>query len=252
MKLHQLVAISQGSKKAVQVSLTKALHDLKKAELFSGFEKTYQPKEEPEAGKSVEVFPPGSKKVQGNVDVTISTATSVLAKHIDRIVQQDEANTHAKGTLTLHGQKFSVPVVTLIFLEKQLIDLFTIVTAIPTLDPAENWNFSEKTDLFETAISQTNKTKKTEEPLILYPHTDNHPAQTQMITKDVVQGIWNNKKLSSAWPIARKNKVLAHIVDLKEQVIAARELANEFDVRNITIGEIFIKEIFTDKDSSLI
>ncbi len=246
MKLHQLVAISQGSKKSVQASLTNALHDLKKVELFNGFEKTYQSKEEEEAGKSVDVFPPESKKVQGNVNATIYTATTVLAKHIDRIVQQDEANTKAKGTLALNGKTFSVPVVTLIFLEKQLIDLLTIVSAIPTLDPAEDWEFSQAADLYQTAIYQTNKTKKVEEPIILYPHSDKHPAQTQMIKRDVVQGVWNNKKLSAAWPVARKNKVLARITELKEQVVAARELANEIGIDDNQIGGDFIQQIFQD------
>jgi hypothetical protein len=53
-----------------------------------------------------------------------------------------------------------VPVTHLLFLEKQVMNLHTIVSKLPTLDPAEKWTFDKDLNCSVTESHDTNKTKK--------------------------------------------------------------------------------------------
>ena len=59
----------------------------------------------------------------------------------DVVLTQDMGNTHAKADIKVNGQTIlpNVPVTYLLFLEKQVVDLETFVTKLPSLDPSEVW-----------------------------------------------------------------------------------------------------------------
>ncbi len=122
------------------------------------------------------------------------------------------------------------------FLEKQLTDIHTFVGNLPILDESENWTKDENSGLYKTEATQTHRTKKVVKPIVLYQATEQHPAQTQLITEDVIAGFWNQVKQSGAIPKPVKQKLQEKTEALLRAVKEAREEANGFE--EIAVPEI--------------
>ena len=75
---------------------------------------------------------------------------------------------------------------------------------------------------------------------MLYDATEHHPAQTQLISEDVVVGTWTTVKQSGAMPAPMKKRVLKRIETLANAVKFAREQANSIEADDQKVG----KEVF--------
>ncbi len=75
---------------------------------------------------------------------------------------------------------------------------------------------------------------------MLYPATPDHPAQTQLITEDVIAGSWLTIKYSGAIAVPRKKQLQQRIEKLANAVKSAREEANSLEVTEKKLG----KEVF--------
>jgi hypothetical protein len=125
----------------------------------------------------------------------------------------------------------------LLFLEKQLTDIRTFVGNLPVLDPAESWSEDKNSGLYRTEPTSTHRTKKVQKPIVLYPATPEHPAQTQIITEDVIVGFWSQVKQSGAIPRPQKLIILDRVERLLKAVKEAREAANiQEEVKTPDIG----------------
>jgi hypothetical protein len=119
-----------------------------------------------------------------------------------------------------------VPVGYLLYLEKQLTDLRTFIGSFPTLDISEDWVHDDNSGWYKTAPVATHRTKKVQRPLVLYQATPEHPAQTQLITEDVIAGYWSTIKYSGALPTPMKANLAHRVETLLRAVKEAREAAN--------------------------
>lgn len=237
-KLNQVIAtVSSKKTKATQV-LTDAYHRIQKADLFAGISKTYQPKDE-----EGDRLPPEQKSIQVKANDLIRDAVQALTEMYDVVATQDAANCSAKADVVVDGKAVlkQVPVTTLLFLEKQLTDITTFVSKLPTLDPAEVWQYNESSDQYATFPQETARTKKVPKAFIKYEATKEHPAQVDMFHEDVVAGYWKTTKFSGAIPAKKKNELLDRVRKLHEAVVKAREEANSIEAPNTSIG----KEVFT-------
>ena len=222
-KLNQVLAIERTTKSRIHGEITQMHHTLQKPHLLNGFSKTYQPKDE-----EGDLLPPERLKVQVNATGMLKRAGRLLTELLDVTATKDFANTEARADLVIDGEVLvkDAPATFLLFLEKQLTDLRTFVSKIPALDPSEDWTFDESNGLFKTAPTQTTRTRKVQRPIVLYPATPEHPAQTQLISEDVVVGTWITVKQSGALPAPRKQELLERIERLSSAVKFARETAN--------------------------
>ena len=105
-------------------------------------------------------------------------------------------------------------------------DLATFVAKMVELDPGSDWSVDPGTGLFKTEPTATQRTRKVQRPIVLYDATEHHPAQTQLITEDVIAGQWTTVKYSGAIPAPRKKQLLGRIEKLSNAVKFAREQAN--------------------------
>lgn len=124
----------------------------------------------------------------------------------------------------------NVPVPYLLFLEKQLVDIHTIITKLPTLDPSENWTFDQNSGAWATDPTETTRTKKIPRNHIKAEATDKHPAQVDTYFEDVVVGYWKTIKFSGAVPQTRVNELLQKLNKVRIAVKFARERANSVEV----------------------
>jgi hypothetical protein len=242
-KLNQILAIEKGAKTRTYAEVTALHHASQKADLMTGHHKTYSPMAE-----DGEKLPPETRKVKYKADDVIEEAAKALASLFDVTAAKDWANCTAKASVMLNGEVFleEVPVTYLLFLDKQLGDLLTFVSKMVELDPGETWTHDDNSGEYRTSPTETAKTKKLQKPIVLYQATETHPAQTQLITEDVVVGHYKLTKFSGAIPGPRKKALVAKIVKLSEAVKFAREQANAMEADKKDIGSKVLGFIFAE------
>jgi hypothetical protein len=240
-KLNQILAIEKGVKTRVYAEFTDLHNATQKPALMNGFTKTYQPRDE-----DGETYPPESQKVQYEHQTVFDRVATGLTELFDITATKDWANCSAKADVVVDGKVLlqNVPATYLLFLEKQLSDLSAFVQKMAELDPASDWNVDPSTGLFKTDPTATQRTKKVQRAIVLYDATEHHPAQTQLITEDVVVGSWVTTKLSGALPAPRKKALLARIEKLNQAVKFAREQANGGDVTEHKVGTAVFDYLF--------
>ena len=240
-KLNQIIAIAAGKKSQAQKAITEAHHALQKSAQLEGISRTYKPKDD-----EGEQLPPEKKLVQHRAEDAIAGVSAALVELFDIVATQDQANCQAKANVVVDGTALlkDVPVTTLLFLEKQLVDLHTFVEKLPTLDPGEAWHYSPDVDYHTSEPSQTTKTRKVLKNHVKAEATKEHPAQVETYTEDVIVGYWTTIKFSGAVPARERNEMLERVRKLQEAVKSAREEANGLEVTPKKIGAPVLKYIF--------
>jgi hypothetical protein len=234
-KLNQIVAVEKGLKSRTGTAITKIYHDFQKPALYAGLARKYQPVED-----GGDTFPPESTLVQKNVSEQLQDAADVLTKLVDTVATKEEGNRHAVADVVVDGVTVvaGAPVPLLLFLEKQLVDFRTMVSKVPTLDPAEEWEVdpNNSTADWRTPAAETTRTRKVPKTLVKYPATDKHPAQTEVYTVDEVVGHWATTKFSGAMAASKRDAILDRVDTLADAVKKAREEANSIEVQQVHVG----------------
>lgn len=222
-KLNQIIAIEKGIKTRVHDAVSALYKAAQKPDLFNGFAKAYSPKD-----SEGEKLPSENKRVQYTSDAVLRDISRTMGELFTITARKDYTNTAAKADVVVDGKVLvkGAPVSFLLFLEKQLTDVHTFINSLPILDEAEDWKKDVNSGLFKTDPIESHRTKKVQKPIVLYPATVEHPAQTSMITEDVIAGFWNQTKLSGAIQKPEKQKLLDRADALLMAVKSAREAAN--------------------------
>lgn len=225
-KLNQIIAVEKGIKSRVIGEIDGLDKAIQKPDLFNGFSKEYRKKDD-----DGEDLPSEKKRVQYGVADVLRSVERLTSELLEVTARKDWTNQSATGDVVIEGYTVvaQAPVSYLLFLEKQLTDMRTFVGRLPVLDEAESWVKDENSGLFKTEPTQTHRTKKTAKAIVLYPATPEHPAQTQLITEDIIAGFWHQTKQSGAMPKPERQAILNRIEKLLRAVKEAREAANGID-----------------------
>lgn len=240
-KLNQLIAVEKNVKAESETTFTKAYQLAQKPDLFDGLVKAYEPFEEDG------VALPGERKlIQATVPSLIDTVEAALTRLIDLTVTKDTANTRAAADIKVDGVVIAdaVPVTTLLWLEKKLVDLRTFVSKLPVLDPATVWTFDAGQGVYVSEPLTTIRQKKVTEYITVAQATDKHPAQVAKEQKDVPEGRWIAVKQSGAMTVTDRNALLTRLSKLMIAVKQAREEANSIQVTDVKIGEQILGYLF--------
>lgn len=245
MKLNQVIAIEQGVKSKGNTQKSELYKVAQKSALFNGFVKKYQPKM-----ADGEKFPDEKQKVQFTAAGLVADVGQVLKSLFNVEAAKDWANCLAKADIIVDGKVLveQAPATFLLYLGKELTDLDTFVTALPTLSEDEEWKVDPQVGLCKTEPTETIKTKKVQKPIVLYPHSAEHPAQTQLITEDEVVGTWQQIKMSGAYTNESKRTLLTKIQKLADAVKTAREQANMTDATDQNAGDVIVGWLFGGKN----
>ena len=240
-KLNQIIAIEKGVKSRVYGQLTTLHKQAQREDAYNGFAKTFRRKDE-----EGEDFPPERKRVQLNARDVLKEVATLQTELFDVTAAKDWANCAARADVVVDGQVLikDVPATHLLFLEKQLTDVRTFIEKMPTLDETDDWSEDPNSNLYRTDKSTTHKTKKVQRPIVLYEATKEHPAQTQLISEDVIVGWWDTVKHSGALPMPRKQALLERVDRLLKAVKFAREAANGLEVEEAKVGEAIFGYLF--------
>ena len=240
-KINQVLAIEKGVKNRVTSNVTKLYHACRKEGLFDGFTKVYRARD-----ADGEQFPPERKEVQFRTEQVAKDLQKNLAELFDVTAAKDWANCHAKADVAVDGTTLltGVPVTYLLFLEKQLDYLGSVIDALPTLDTSVRWQRDDNQGVFVSDPQTSHKTKKVQKPIVLYDATTEHPAQTQLITEDVIIGHWDQTRFSGAMPVPAKEELQERLRKLLRAVKQAREQANGAEAGDQSVGATVLRFVF--------
>lgn len=227
VRLNQVVALVKGKKTEVSTVQTEAYHLYQKPDMFAGFKKTYEPKDE--EGDS---YPGDEKRLQLRALEVLDDASKSLVSLFDVVEIQDESNCIARADIVVDGKVLltSVPPTYLMFLERKLTDVCTLLSKLPVLDPTKEWSYSEDARCYRADVVKRTKTKKVTRYHEMSPETDLHPAQMDKDSEDIVEGFWSTVEFSGAITEELKHGLIERARKLKNAVIAAREEANSSEV----------------------
>jgi hypothetical protein len=240
-KLCEIIAVAGGKKGETEKALTDSYHKLQKGELFDGLKRSYRPREE-----GGETLPEEQKHPQLHLKDVIADNCAKLQELFDLTLTLDAGNCVAKADVEVDGKTLlaGIPVPTTLFLEKQLQNIIDFVSKIPTPDPAEQWRYDGDQDMLVAGPRNTVRTKKIQKPIVLFPATPEHPAQTQLITEDVAAGEWSQMLFTTRMPAAERNAILERAKRLKDAVEAARSRANVTEVDKKEMGGVLLSYVF--------
>jgi hypothetical protein len=237
LKLHEVVAIRKGVKSRTYGELTELHKENQKPALFNGLTKEFKPKD-----ADGETFPDESQRVQRVAEDILRKASKLRTEALDIEATQEYGNLQARADVVIDGRVIlqDMPATLLIHLEKELSDLRAFVAEMPTLDEAKSWAKDANSSLYRSDTAVTHKTKKVSRPIVKYDAVIKDgqalPAQTEMITEDVVIGHWHTTYLSGGLPVPRKEELLERIDRLRDAVKRARARANDTEVTRREIG----------------
>lgn len=240
-KLNEIIAIATGRKGQVLKRLTEIYHKFQRESLFDGLSRTYKPRQE-----EGEQLPAEKKLPQLRTTELLADAARELVELFDLTLTLDVGNSEAKADIVVEDQTLArdVPVTTLLFLEKQLQEVLTLIGKIPTPDPAETWSHDANQDMLATVPSATAKTKKVKKVIVKYEATEHHPAQTDLVDEDVVVGDWTQILYTTRLPTVAKRDMTERARQLLDAVKIAREKANSREVEKQKLGESLLRYVF--------
>lgn len=231
--LHKIIAKEKSVKSRVESEVTSLYKQLQKDELFGGFTKTYEPSDD------------GGEPLQAERKIVLANAEEIMVKTaaawtelFDLTATKELGNAEAKADVVVDGVTIvagaTVPL--LLFLEKRLTDARTMITKMPTLSADFAWSKDHAKDLWVTEPVMTRKTKKVQKVLVKYESTKEHPAQTELVSDDVLVGHWSTVHHCGAAPVTRMKELTTRVNKLLDAVKEAREEANATQVADVKIG----------------
>lgn len=244
MKLHELLAID----KSLGLQADKTRGDLantfeKKRHLFEEKKLVFTPLAEG-APSTVE----NQSDIQTTVKKEYDWVREHLVKAFDAAYQVAETNTVARADISLEDGTViaaAVPATALLELEKSLADVTALIAATPTLDPAKGFTKDANRDLFQARPVTKTRTKKDKVVIVKYEATKEHPAQTELIDKDIPVGTIQEQEWSGLITPSEKAALLNQAEVLSRAVRQARARANDQEVdKSKKIGEKLLGYIF--------
>lgn len=240
-KLNQIIAAEKGVKARTAATVNGLYHALQKPGLFNGLVRTYQPKDD-----EGDQLPPESTPVQQKVGPILTAIAAAQAEYLDIVATKDVGNTRATADVVVDGTVIiaAAPVPFLLFLEKQLVDVRTIISKIPVLDPSEIWDYDGNSATYRAEPVKTVRGKKIPRNHVKAEATERHPAQVEVFYEDVTVGYWTKVSLSGATTRTRVNELTDRVERLLTAVKFAREEANSIEVEQIQIGRAVFGYLF--------
>lgn len=242
LKLHQFIAAEKDRIASASRDITAGYHAAQKPNLFIGLSKTYQPRLED--GQPL----PGEKQlVQTTTKDVIATVGTAMAKLIDLAATKDEANQRAAAQVFVDGLPVTpgpLPLSTLLWLEKKLVDVRTFVQSLPVLPADTAWTFDDERGFYVSEPTQTIRQSNEPKFITIAPATDKHAAQVVKETEVVIHGTWTTERFSSAVSAGRKRLLIERVDKLIVAVKTARERANQVDITDADVGSTVMAYLF--------
>lgn len=219
---HTIVALERSVRLAANKTVTDLYHQVQHTPNFMGQSRRFESTVEEVENEPAETVRPRLRS-----DDILATLKATLHDAWNLHATRDKTNMAATGTISIDGMTIEdVPVSTLLSLEKQLVNLRTVVEAMPPLDPAIQWDWDDAQQLWRSDEMRKARTKAIPKGAILAPATERHPAQVERYTDNMTVGHVVTTSFSGAILLRDKENLLDRINKLIRATKAARTEAN--------------------------
>jgi hypothetical protein len=242
--LHTFVALRDGTKNRKREGLTALHRDAGRPNLYEGLTRTYQPRAD-----DGDRLPPENQNVQLNADTALNGLVRAVERDWNLMATVEHGNQFARADVVVPTDRTTTdgepvyrtvlrdaPAAYLLFLARELDDVYTFVKGLPTLDPGVSWTYDEAVAAYVSEPVVTFRSKKVLRNHVKAEATDRHPAQVEVFSEDVPVGDWTTVRRSGALPLERKNALLQRVDALRAAVREARERANTVDVGDVEVA----------------
>jgi len=242
-KLHQILAAETHRKNEVNRQVNDLYHKLQKPALFEGKVRSYRKIDDNDPD-----LPKEKQNVQLKAEDVLQKVAEQLTILFDITATKDFGNTSARADVVVNGVTLihDAPTTYLLWLEKQLTDLATVVKTLPRHDSSEVWTPDPSVGLFRSEPSETKSTRKVLKNHVKAQATERHAEQVETFTEDVTVGFWETTRFTGALPAARVEELMRRVVDLQTAVKFAREQANSVVVEDQQVGEAVFNFLFAN------
>ncbi len=242
--LGQVLAIDADIRKTTARVLLGVCETLDNPTRLEGLTGEYTPKDD-----EGEPLPPEDQRVQATVTEMIHTLREPLAALYNIAAARDFTNGSGRAAADIVLDDGDVlvsgaPVPYLLWLVKQLDDLQTLVSRLPTHSPNTVWKLVEGRGVYQSLPEMRVRSVQQHEVIKIAEATSHHPAQAQVVGKSVNVGTWTRFKYSGGLPVAQKEQILRRIASLRTAVEAARAVANRTEADEPLVGERLLSYVF--------
>lgn len=241
-KLNQVIAVTASKKDKTNTAITDLHQKSQKEALYEGLIRTYHPDD-----AEGEKFPDERKDIVLRSADVLKSVQGEWRELWDLIATQEFGNTVAKADIVVDGTAVvkDVPVGYMLFLEKQFDYVYKFVSALPTLDPAEQWEKDANANAYRSKFpKKSSKTAKDKKVVVKYDATEKHPAQTEIFDIDRKVGEWTATRFSGAISAEDKLRLMEKARKMREAVQVAREEANSTPVEHKEVADALLKAVF--------
>jgi hypothetical protein len=235
--LHALLAVEPSLNQQATLMMSECESTFtKKGDHFEGLVKNYSPFNEGD-----DMVPPETKEVVTTVQEKLDYVKAYVIKALDATLSKEETNASgvAVAPLMVGGKNFGTySAIGYLALEKFLLNIRKQYQSIPTLDPVRSWSLESQTGrtLYISPVEVKYRTVKKTKVITLAPPTDKHPAQVQLVADEMQVGKYDTVYSSGKLSPGDKSKLLGRIDELIQAVKLAKELANQADAKQVTLG----------------
>lgn len=248
--LSQIVLMWPDVSKATAQTVKNAHHALQRETGLHGQHRSYEP-----IAEDGDQLPSVDERVQVTVPELLAEVQLGLLRAFNTAAARDFTNGPGDsgavadlvaGDVTL-VQKAPVPY--LLWLDKQLDGLLTLVSKLPTHDPAQEWELDDpERGIYRSHPSHTQRTTPVPRHHVVFQPTDKQPGQAQMYQEQRLDGIWTVVKFTGSIPTARRSTMLQRIASLRDAISIAREEANRVEMVDPRPGARLLSFIFDPAD----
>lgn len=243
-KLYEILAVEKTKQTGVNKLVEETLNKFSKEHFFSGYTKTLTMLKDSIENKTIEESSKDIKVLPTTVEETLLYLLPFWAESENVQMAKNKTNQLAVADIIFRNNTIAkeVPVDELMGLETRLENLRKLFDKIPTLDAAKEWtinNDGRPGSYVAVSPDITVKTEKSTTPVILYPATEQHPAQVKEVSKDETVGSFTRIPYSGAATSKQKANLLATVDELIASVKQARMRANSIELVVDKIGEKF-------------
>lgn len=226
-KLHELLAVENdlAARAKQDIKRLKELFGL--SEKFIARVRTYRPLEEDGQRQ-----PDETTNLSTTVDLELTHLRDSFGAWLDVSMQKEITNQQTAADVIVGDKKIfeNLPAPALLNLENKLNDLKSVLSAIPTNDTTEKWQWDAETESWVSEPRVTYSTKKVPKTLVAYEATPEHPAQVQFYQEDVRVGEWTTIIRSGMLNPSRKREIVGNLDKLIMAVKSARQRANQQEI----------------------
>ena len=220
MKLHAIIAKSEGAKQKYAHQVERFASACQKVQHFDGMARNYRPRDD-----DGERLPGESQKVVTTATSLIDDLDETFSQFVDYYSTREHANAQAKADLQIGTTVVpDVPVTLLVWLERELVFLRNTLAKLPVLDPTRDWK--PDGDVFKSEVRETTRAKKVPRNHVLSEATDKFPAQVQTYTEDVVVGYWDTTDFTGRLTRQEYDQLQDKLDEMIRSVVIARQEAN--------------------------